>query len=133
VTEDRVSWFLIEPGWTVVDADGKEVGAVDEIVGDSGSDIFNGLAVSTGVLGRPRYVPAEQVGAITEGRIQLTLSTAEVAGLSEFQEPPTSAELLPEQAGLIMRAEARIEAPIHSTRHRMNRWRRLWFWLRRQR
>ena len=38
-----------------------------------------------------------------------------------------------EQAGLITRAEARIEAPIHSTRHRMNRWRRFWFWLRRQR
>jgi hypothetical protein len=133
VTGDPVSWFLIEPGWTVVDADGKEVGAVDEIVGDSGSDIFNGLAVSTGVLGRPRYVAAEQVGTITEGRIQLTLAKEEVVGLHESREPPTTAEVLPERAGLVTRAEARIEAPIHRTRHRMNAWRRLWFWLRRRR
>jgi hypothetical protein len=62
---DRVSWLVIEPGWKVVDAQGEEVGAVDEVVGDSSDDIFNGLSVSTSLLGRPRYVPSEQVAAIT--------------------------------------------------------------------
>jgi hypothetical protein len=38
---DPVSWFVIEPGWKVVDADGEQVGTVDEVVGDSGDDIFN--------------------------------------------------------------------------------------------
>src|SRR5205085_11166814 len=27
---DPVSWLMIEPGWKVLDADGEEVGAVDE-------------------------------------------------------------------------------------------------------
>jgi uncharacterized protein DUF2171 len=120
MSDDPVSWFLIEPGWKVVDAAGEEVGSVDEIVGDSSDDIFNGLSVSTSLLGRPRYVPSEQVGAITEGRIHLTLSKAEVERLGEYEEPPTSAEILPDEAGVVRRAEASVEAPIHSHDERLN-------------
>jgi hypothetical protein len=69
---DPVSWLLIEPGWEVVDADGGGVGKVDEVVGDPERDIFDGLNVSSGVLAETRYVPAEEVGEITEGRVQLT-------------------------------------------------------------
>lgn len=69
---DPVSWFLIEPGWEVVDANGESVGKVDEVVGDPDRDIFDGLNVSAGLLGETRYVPAEEVGEITEGRVQVT-------------------------------------------------------------
>ena len=31
---DPVSWLLIEPGWHVVDASGKDIGKVDEVLGD---------------------------------------------------------------------------------------------------
>jgi Uncharacterized protein conserved in bacteria (DUF2171) len=117
---DPVSWFLIEPGWKVLDASGDEVGSVDEIVGDSSDDIFNGLSVSTSLLGRPRYVPSEQVGSITEGRIQLTLTKEQVEHLGEYEEPPTSAEILPDDAGAVRRAEASVEAPIHSHQERLN-------------
>jgi hypothetical protein len=120
MSDDPVSWFLIEPGWKVVDAGGEEVGSVDEVVGDSSDDIFNGLSVSTSLLGRPRYVPSEQVGSITEGRIQLTLSKAEVEHLGEYEEPPTSAEILPDEAGVVRRTEAAVEAPIHSHEERLN-------------
>jgi hypothetical protein len=120
MSADPVSWFLIEPGWKVVDAGGEEVGSVDEIVGDSSDDIFNGLSVSTSLLGRPRYVPSEQVGSITEGRIQLTLSKAEIERLSEYEEPPTSAEILPDEAGVVRRTEAAVDAPIHSHEERVN-------------
>jgi hypothetical protein len=120
MSDDPVSWFLIEPGWKVVDAGGEEVGSVDEIVGDSSDDIFNGLSVSTSLLGRPRYVPSEQVGSITEGRIQLTLSKAEIERLSEYEEPPTSAEIFPDEAGVVRRTEAAVEAPIHSHEERVN-------------
>jgi hypothetical protein len=84
---------MIEPGWTVVDADGNEVGTVNEVVGDSGEDIFNGLAVSTGLRGRPRYVPAEQVQEITEDRVQLKLPADALAELEEHKEPPASLEI----------------------------------------
>jgi hypothetical protein len=117
---DPVSWFLIEPGWTVVDSKGEEVGSVDEVVGDSSDDIFNGLSISTSLLGKPRYVPSEQVAEITEGSVRLALSKDEVDHLGEYQEPPTTAEILPEGAGALMRAEAAVEAPIHGHRERLN-------------
>jgi hypothetical protein len=117
---DPVSWLLIEPGWSVVDAEGKKVGSVDEVVGDSSDDIFNGLSISTSLLGRPRYVEAEQVGEIVEGQVQLTLHEADVERLGEFEEPPTTAEILPEDAGAVTRAEAAVEAPIQRQQERLN-------------
>ena len=128
---DPVSWFVIEPGWSVVDVNGDEAGHIDEVVGDSGSDIFNGLAVATTVLGRPRYVAAEQVGSIVEGSVQLTITKEQLAHLGEFEEPATSAEILPEEAGMLRRAEAAVEAPVHRHEHGVNIWRRIWFALRR--
>src|SRR2546423_6959684 len=117
---DPVSWFVIEPGWKVLDSEGTEIGSVDEVVGDSSDDIFNGLSISTSLLGKPRYVPSEQVGEITEGRVRLKLSKDEVHRLGEYEEPPTSAEILPEQAGAFRRAEAAVEAPIHSHEEHLN-------------
>jgi hypothetical protein len=117
---DPVSWFVIEPGWKVVDAEGQEVGSVDEVVGDSSDDIFNGLSISTSLLGRPRYVPSEQVGTITQGRVQLKLTKDQIGRLGEFEEPPTTAEILPDGAGAVRRAEAAVEAPIHSHEERLN-------------
>jgi hypothetical protein len=63
---DPVSWLLIEPGWEVADAEGKKVGAVDEVLGDADADIWDGLTVDG------EYVAAERVGSIVEGRITLT-------------------------------------------------------------
>jgi hypothetical protein len=120
VSSDPVSWFLIEPGWKVLDASGEEVGSVDEIVGDSSNDIFNGLSVSTSLLGKPRYVPSEQVGEITEGHIHLTIAKEQVERLGEYEEPPTSAEILPDDAGALRRAEASVEAPIHTHEEGLN-------------
>jgi sporulation protein YlmC with PRC-barrel domain len=120
MTSDPVSWFVIEPGWKVVDSQGEEVGSVDEVVGDSSEDIFNGLSISPSLLSRPRYVPSEQVGAITQGRVQLKLTKDQVRHLGEFEEPPTTAEILPDGAGALRRAEAAVEAPLHSHGERLN-------------
>ena len=77
---DPVSWMMIEQGWSVVDADGEDVGRIDEVLGDQDADIFNGLQVLTGVLGTPQYVPSERVGDIVEGRVQLELKKDELGG-----------------------------------------------------
>jgi hypothetical protein len=74
---DPVSWFFIEPGWQVVDAAGAEVGTVAEVRGDESEDIFDGLDVAVSALDK-KYVPSEQVGPITEGRIELTVTSAEL-------------------------------------------------------
>jgi len=90
--DDPVSWLLIRPGWKVVSADGLEVGQVDEVAGDDNRDIFDGLAVATSAFGKPRYVPSEQVAQITEGRVGLNLTRAQVEQLGEYLEPATQIE-----------------------------------------
>jgi len=92
---DPVSWLLVEPGWKVVASDGSEVGKVDEVVGDTGQDIFSGLSVSQGLLRKRRYVPAELVREIVEGEIRLDVDGARVDRLDAYESPPPSAEILP--------------------------------------
>jgi len=106
---DPVSWLLIEPGWAVVDAAGDEVGRVEEVAGDSTVDIFDGLAVASGMFDRQRYVAAEQIAEITPGRVQLALDRSAVAALPPYEEPAESAEIEPEGASHVTRAEAKIE------------------------
>jgi uncharacterized protein YrrD len=93
---DPVSWLVVEQGWKVVDAEGNEVGKVEETVGDSSADIFNGLTVAVGLFARARYVPAEQVASIDEGVVHLKLRKDEVEHLPEYAEPPGSQRLEPE-------------------------------------
>jgi hypothetical protein len=103
---DPVSWLLIEPGWKVIDASGGEIGKVEAVTGDSGADIFDGLAVATGMLARPKYVPAEQVGPITEGTVQLALERTAFDALGEYDEPADSVEVEGDKASIGERLEA---------------------------
>ena len=77
---DPVSWFLIEPGWQVADVAGAHVGTVTEVRGDERDDIFDGLVLASSAVAL-KYVPSEVVGAITEGRIELTVPAAEISHL----------------------------------------------------
>ena len=137
--DDPVSWLLIRPGWKVYAADGTDVGAVDEIAGDDGQDVFDGLAVAKTALGKPVYVPAEQVGTITEGAVHLTLTTEQVGGLGDYLEPATSAEIEADSKGGIANSvgaelrelEGDAVAPIQKHEHSMNIWRRIAFFFRR--
>ena len=137
---DPVSWLMIRPGWKVYAADGSEVGAVDEIAGDDGRDIFDGLAIAESAFGKPRYVPAEQVASITEDAVHLSLSREEVAALGEYLEPATSAEIEPDSKGglgesiasEVRELEGDAVAPVERHEHSMNIWRRIAFFFRRQ-
>jgi hypothetical protein len=136
---DPVSWLLIRRGWKVLAADGGEAGEVDEVVGDDTEDIFDGLAIATSALGKPRYVPAEQVVEITEGAVRLSISQEQVEQLGEYLEPATSAEIEPDSKGGIgegLGAEVReveggLFAPTQRHEHSMNIWRRIAFFFRR--
>jgi uncharacterized protein YrrD len=88
---DPVSWKVVEPGWRVVGRDGEEVGRVDEVLGDASADIFNGLAVSAGLLKSRRYLPAERVVEIVEGEVRVDAGADE---LEELEEPPPSERFL---------------------------------------
>ena len=84
---DPVSWFVIERGWEVVGSDGDKLGTVEEVLGDSSLDIFDGLSVGAGLLGKPRYVPAELVEEIVEGSIKLSIGPDEFGRLGEHEAP----------------------------------------------
>ncbi len=107
-----VSWLLVEPGWRVEAADGTEIGRVEEVTGDSGADIFDGLSIASSLFAHPQYVPAEQVGEIVDGRVRLTLDRAALAGLAEFKEPPEQVDVEPDKASIVQRAETKAAPPV---------------------
>jgi hypothetical protein len=82
---DPVAWLLVERGWEVVSSDGQKVGTVDEVLGDENADIFDGLAVAPGLIKKPKYVPAERVGEIVDGRVALELTKAEFDALDDYE------------------------------------------------
>jgi hypothetical protein len=87
---DPVSWYLVEPGWEVVDRTGEEVGEVLGVAGDTEADIFDGLHVRPRG-GRELFVAAEHVTRIEEGRIELDASRA---GLEAAPvDPPGGSEI----------------------------------------
>ena len=95
---DPVSWKVVERGWKVVGSDGAELGSVHEILGDSTADIFNGLAVSPGLLKNSRYVAAERVTQIVEGTVRVDLDGDEFDRLEEHGPvPPQLDILMPDQ------------------------------------
>jgi hypothetical protein len=125
---DPVSWLMIEPGWRVEAADGAEVGRVLEVTGDSGADIFDGLAIASSMFKQPRYVPSEQVGEIVDGRIRLKLDRAAIEGLTEFEQPPVEEQIEPEKASRLARIESAVTDPgTHPTSIPLLRRILLWF------
>jgi hypothetical protein len=97
---DPVAWTLIERGWAVHASGGEEVGKVEEVAGDHTADIFDGLSIETHLTDAALYVPSEQVGTITDGRVDLLLSKDEVAQLDEYVEPAAQIEIEPVKAPL---------------------------------
>jgi hypothetical protein len=122
------SWLEIRPGWRVDASDGTEVGRVEEVTGDSNADIFDGLAIAFSALGRQHYVPAEQVGEITDGRVQLTLDPAAIAQLPEFEEPAEEIQIEPDKASRLQRFETHELEP-ETKPHQTGLVRRLAEWL----
>jgi hypothetical protein len=93
---DPVSWFVVERGWEVVGSDGAKLGAVEETIGDSQLDIFDGLTVATGVLSRPRYVPAELVDEIVVGTVRLSIGSDGFEQLEAYREPRANGTTRPD-------------------------------------
>jgi hypothetical protein len=116
MTDDPVSWLVVEPGWRVESAEGDVVGRVDEVAGDSSADIFDGLVVALSMFAKPRFVAAEQVAEITDGRVKLSLDRASAEALPEYVEPGESVAVSPEKAGIVTRLKSDV-IPAPRTEH----------------
>jgi uncharacterized protein YrrD len=95
---DPVAWIMIEPGWIVRDADGKEIGRVQEVTGDENADIFDGLTIKQGILTKDKYVPSEHVAAIRQGEVVLDIPHEAVESLETFTEPAPEEQIVPESS-----------------------------------
>ncbi len=95
---DPVSWIVIERGWQVRDRDGNAIGKVDEVTGDENADIFDGVTVTGGMRGRPRYVPSERVAEIRAGVVILDVGGDEVEKLTRPKEPASGEHVRPQSS-----------------------------------
>ena len=84
---DPTSWYAIEAGWQVVDADGSPLGSVIAVVGDQDADIFDGLRLET-PGGEELFARGEQVAEIVEGQVALDADENELDA-----SPPGGAEI----------------------------------------
>jgi hypothetical protein len=91
---DQVSWFVIERGWKVVGTDGKELGRVDEVAGDTGKDIFSGIVVSEGLFKGRRFVPAERVTQIFDGEVHVSADSDDAHRFDQYEEPAPQERIL---------------------------------------
>jgi hypothetical protein len=93
---EPASWLIVERGRNVEGPNGEELGKVEETVGDSTHDIFNGLTVASGLFSRARYVPAELVAEIRDGLVRLSIGEEAFQKLDDYEEPPPAEQIEPE-------------------------------------
>ncbi len=98
-----VSWLQIEPGWTVVTADGVALGTVAQVAGSKQADIFDGLAVERANASQLGYVAGEQVALIYPGTVNLKIDAAGAADLPPYSEAAPQTTFSPEDGSLLGR------------------------------
>jgi uncharacterized protein YrrD len=83
--ERPLAWIAVLEHTPVFASDGERVGTVSEVVGAEDDDIFHGIEVGEGILGRVVLIPAEHVTDITNRRIQTDLSSEAVRALPAYK------------------------------------------------
>lgn len=82
---DPIAWLALEEGTPIVASDGEQVGKVDEVIADRQKDIFSGITFRPKVLDTPVFVPADKIGRMTEGSVELAITSGEVGGLEAYE------------------------------------------------
>ena len=82
-----VSYLALAEGTAVLGSDGEEVGHVAHVLADEEQDIFDGIVIAHG-LGHHTFADAEQIAAIHEHGVTLTITAAEAEALPEPSENP---------------------------------------------
>ena len=93
-----VSYLALAEGTAVLGSDGDEVGHVAHVLADEEQDIFDGIVIAHR-LGHHTFADAEQVAAIHEHGVTLTITAAEAEALPEPSENPAVDAGRPGRAG----------------------------------
>jgi PRC-barrel domain len=92
-SDEPASYLTLERGADVISSDGQRVGAVEHVLRDEATDIFDGLVIDirTGPGGL-RFVDAPDVGEIRDRAVQINVPAAEVDRLPEPSANPAVME-----------------------------------------
>lgn len=77
-----IAYPVLGTGVPVLCSEGERVGSVEHVVAAVDLDIFHGLVISCPQLGK-RFVPAEQVAALHEHGVDLSIDAGAVGQLPE--------------------------------------------------
>jgi uncharacterized protein YrrD len=91
--DDPASNLTLQVGTDVISADGERVGAVQHVLNDEETDIFDGIVIDVrSGPGGLRFVDAPQVAEIREDAVVLTIPAAQVDDLPKPQPNPAVME-----------------------------------------
>ncbi len=82
-----ISYLTLEEGTPVFCSEGEKVGQVAHVLADEENDVFDGIVIAHG-LGHHAFADADQVAAIHEHGVTLTVSAAEAESLPRPSENP---------------------------------------------
>jgi C-terminal processing protease CtpA/Prc len=86
-----VSYLVLADGTPVLSSDGHELGTVEHVLADADADVFDGVIVDMRAgPGGHRFADAEQVDAIYERGLVLSLDAAAARRLPEPSENPAT-------------------------------------------
>jgi uncharacterized protein YrrD len=85
------SYLVLADGTPVLSSDGHKLGTVEHVLADADADVFDGVIVDMGAgPGGHRFADAEQVEAIYEHGVVLSLDAVAAHDLPEPSENPAT-------------------------------------------
>jgi PRC-barrel domain len=94
---DPASYLVLADGTPVYSSDGRKVGTVEHVLADADADVFDGVIVDMRAgPGGHRFADADQVDAIHERGVVLTVDAAAAEALPEPSGNPASMDAGPE-------------------------------------
>jgi hypothetical protein len=93
VAGEPTSVLTLEKGTDVLSSDGERIGAVEHVLYDEDTDIFDGIVIDTRAgPGGWRFADAPQVAEIRDDAVILTVSAAEAEQLPDPEPGPAVVE-----------------------------------------
>jgi hypothetical protein len=88
------SYLVLADGTSVYTSDDREIGKVEHVLCDTGSDVFDGIVLDTSVLpGGQKFVDASQIERIYERGVVLSIDSAAAEKLPEPGKNPAVMEV----------------------------------------
>lgn len=87
IDPDRpIAWRAVPQDTPVRSSDGLAVGTLYDLLGSEDEDIFHGIVLQLGRLGRRVFVAADQVPLMTTSHVDVALTSEELHSLPEHSE-----------------------------------------------